>query len=104
VERFLRFFIDRHLLVNVLTLAVVVVGLTSASRMNVDGFPDAEMPRFIISAALPGASARDVETKVTIPIEEAIAEVDSLYTYYTVVTDNRSVTTVELDDAWHALT
>jgi multidrug efflux pump subunit AcrB len=98
VERLIRFFVQRHLLVNVITIAVVVVGISMVSRMNVDGFPNIDMPRFIVSASLPGASARDVETKVTIPIEEAISEVDSLNTYYTVITDNRSVTTIELDD------
>lgn len=98
MERFLRFFVERHLLVNVLTLAIVVVGIGSMLRMPVEGFPSVDMPRFVISASLPGASARDVETKVTIPIEEALAEIDSLYTHYTVITDNRSVTTVELDD------
>lgn len=98
MERFLRFFVERHMLVNVITLAVGVVGVASVMRMPVQGFPSIDMPRFVISASLPGASARDVETKVTIPIEDALAEVDSLYTYYTVITDNRSVTTVELDD------
>ena len=30
------------------------------------------MPIFSVSASLPGASARDVETKVTIPIEDEL--------------------------------
>ena len=98
MERLVRFFVERHLLVNVITAALVVVGLSAVLRMPVEGFPDVEMPRFIIGASLPGASARDVETKITIPIEEMLAEIDSLDTYHTVVTDNRSVTTIEMDD------
>ena len=98
MERFLRFFIERHLLVNVVTVAVLVVGVVSLIRTQVDGFPNVEVPRLVVTASLHGASARDVETKVTIPIEEALEEVDSLETFHTVITENLSITTIELDD------
>ena len=98
MERIIRFFVERHLLVNVLTAAVVVVGVMTAMRTHVEGFPTVDLPRFIITASLPGASARDVETKLTIPIEDALRDVDGLDSYSTVVTDNRSVTEVALDD------
>ena len=73
MERIVRFFVERHLLVNVLTLAVVVLGIGTMMRTNIEGFPEASLPRFIITATLPGASARDVETKLTIPIEDETA-------------------------------
>ena len=98
MERIVRFFVDRHLLVNVLTLAVVVLGVLSILRTNVEGFPEASMPIFMVSASLPGAAAQDVETKVTIPIEDELRDIDGLESFTTVVTDNRSVTTIELDD------
>jgi multidrug efflux pump subunit AcrB len=98
VERFLRFFVERHMLVHVLTVSVVLVGVLAAMRTNIEGFPSAQLPRFIVNAQLPGASARDVETKVTIPIEDELREVDGLDSFTTVITDNRSVTTIELDD------
>jgi multidrug efflux pump subunit AcrB len=98
VERFIRFFVERHLLVHVLTGTVILVGLLAAMRTNIEGFPSAQLPRFVIGAQLPGAAARDVETKVTIPIEEELREVDGLNNFTTVITDNRSMTTVELDD------
>ena len=96
MNRIVSFFVNRHLLVNVLTVSVIVLGLLAMMRTNVEGFPDASMPIFIVSAALPGASARDIETKITIPIEDELREVDGLESYTTVITDNRSVTTIEL--------
>ena len=57
-----------------------------------------DLPTFLISAQLPGASARDVEAKITIPLEEAISEVDGVLHYTTVITQNRSMTTVDLHD------
>jgi len=98
VERIVRFFVERHLLVNVLTLSVVVLGIGTLMRTKVEGFPEATLPRFIITATLPGASARDIETKLTIPIEDELRDIDGLESFTTVITDNRSVTDIELDD------
>lgn len=98
MERLIRFFVERHLLVNVLTLAVVMLGVLSLIRTNVAGFPEASMPIYSIQAILPGAAAQDVETKVTIPIEDELREIDGLDSFTTIITDNRSVTTVQLDD------
>jgi len=98
MERLVRFFVERHLVVNVLTSAVVVLGLLSMMRTNVEGFPQATLPMFLVSSSLPGAAARDVETKVTIPIEDELREIDGLESFTTIVTDNRSVTTIKLDD------
>ena len=98
MERIIRFFVERHTLVNIVTAAVIALGLLNLLNAKIEGFPQVDLPSFIITAQLPGASARDVEAKITIPIEEALEEVDGLLHYTTVVTQNRSVTTVELDE------
>lgn len=98
MERLIRFFVERHLLVNTITLAVVLLGLLAMLRTNVEGFPEATMPMFIVTGTLPGAAAQDVETKITIPIEDELRELDGLESFTTIITDNRSVTTVKLDD------
>lgn len=92
----IRFFVERHLLVNVLAVAVVVLAFYLSPSVSREHLPSVEMPRVIITARLPGASARDVETKLTIPIEEAIEDVDGIDEYYTTISDSVSVTTVEL--------
>ncbi len=98
MERLVRFFVERHLLVNVITLGVIVLGLLALLRTNVEGFPEASLPMYIVTASLPGGAARDVETKVTIPIEDELRDLDGLESFTTIVTDNRSVTTIKLDD------
>ena len=50
------------------------------------------------TSSLPGAAAKDVETKISIPIEDELREVDGLESFTTIITDNRSVTTVKLND------
>ena len=98
MERFIRFFVERHLLVNVIALAVIVAGLVSATRSNREGMPNVTMPILLVRVQLPGASARDIETEVTIPLEEAIEGIDGVDSFHTVINDNQSVTTVELYD------
>ncbi|MCG8589699.1 MAG: efflux RND transporter permease subunit [Proteobacteria bacterium] len=98
MEFLIRFFVRRHMLVHVLVLAVVVSGVLAASRAKLEGFPSTSMPIIMIRAQLPGASARDIETKIAIPLEEAIDTVDGITEYTTVINDNLSVTRVELVD------
>jgi multidrug efflux pump subunit AcrB len=92
----IRFFVERHLVVNVLAVTVVVLAFYLSPSVSREYLPSVEMPRVIITARLPGASARDVETKLTIPIEEAIEDVDGIDEYHTIISDSASVTTVEL--------
>ena len=58
MERLLRFFVDRHLIVHVIVLVTVVAGTLAATRMGRETFPNVTMPKLIVRATLPGASAR----------------------------------------------
>ena len=62
-------------------LAIVVLGLFSYQRMQVDQFPNIDLPVVVIAADYPGASPEIVESEVTKKIEEgvnAIAGVSAL--------------------------
>lgn len=96
------FFVRRHFLVHVIVAVAIVVGISSALGAQREGFPAVTLNQLVVTATLPGASAADVETKVTLPLEEAIAEVDGVDEYNSVVMDNVSVTTVEIYDDYSA--
>ena len=99
MEAIIRFFVRRHLLVHVITAVILVVGYRTITNTPRETFPDVTMNQLIVNAILPGASAQDVETKVTIPIEEAIDKIDGVKRHTTVITDQASLTAVEfLDD------
>lgn len=98
MERLIRYFVERHMLVNVLVLVVLGVGWFQASRSPRETFPNVTLPTLMVSAVLPGGSARDVETKVAIPVQDAVEELNGVQEFSTVVTDGASVTTVELSD------
>ena len=96
MQSLIAFFVDRHLVVNVLALTTVVLAIYFSQGVSREYIPAVEFPRFTIVATLPGASARDMETKVTIPIEEAVETVDGIEEYFTTISDSVSVTTVDL--------
>lgn len=102
MERFIRFFVERHLLVNVMAVGVVILGAVLIVDVPREFIPTIDTPIINIRASLPGASARDIETKITIPIEEAIDELDGVDKYHTIIADNISITTVELYDDFNS--
>ena len=53
-------------------LAIVVLGLFSYQRMQVDLFPNVDLPVVVITAEYPGASPEIVESEVTKKIEEGV--------------------------------
>ena len=100
MKALLQFFVERHLLVNVIAVGMLVLGYVSATSLQREFIPSVDTPILWITATLPGASARDMETKITIPIEEALEEVEGIDEFTTVISDNTSFTTVELLDSY----
>jgi multidrug efflux pump subunit AcrB len=94
------YFVRRHFLVNVMVAAVVLIGVWTALHSQREGFPAITLNQLIVTAQLPGASAAQIERDLAIPIEEAIAELDGVDKYHSVITDNLVITTVEIEDEW----
>ncbi|MFK8022275.1 MAG: efflux RND transporter permease subunit [Pseudomonadales bacterium] len=89
------FFLKRHLLVNVIAGSMVIFGLLSATSLQREFIPSFDVPIVFVTATLPGASARDIETKVTIPIEDALDDVEGIVESSTLISDSVSFTTIE---------
>lgn len=95
MERIIAFFAQRSLLVNLIAVATVVVGYWFAKDVPREYIPAVRSHVVFVNAQLPGASARDVETKITIPIEEAIESVDGIDSYMSSIGNGTSFTRVE---------
>ncbi|RMG27539.1 MAG: efflux RND transporter permease subunit [Gammaproteobacteria bacterium] len=78
---FIRFFIDRPLVTNLLLLLVAVAGVLGWRAMPEEMFPVVEKDVVRITTDFPGATPAEVERQVTQPIEEAfdgLAGVDAI--------------------------
>ena len=76
-------------------LAIVVLGLFSYQRMQVDQFPNIDFPVVVITADYPGASPGIVESEVTKKIEEAVNSIAGVNTLSSRSLEGQAVVIVE---------
>jgi len=78
MKKIIEFFIDKSLVVNLLTLIIIAVGITSAFTLQKDIFPSVDFDTILIRTSYPGSSSEDVEKLVTLSVERSLKEVDGL--------------------------
>jgi len=79
------------LIFGLLTLA----GLWGFNRLNIQSFPDLDVPTIIVSLRLPGASPSQLETEVVRKVEDSLATVNGLKHIYTNIMDGAVQMVVE---------
>lgn len=72
------FSVKNPVLVNLLMLAILVVGIMSAARLPLELFPSIKLELVSVTTVFPGASAEDVEKLVSIPIEDEINDISGI--------------------------
>ena len=77
--------------------ALVIIGLFAFTRLPVDLFPDIETNQLTVIVAYPGASASDIETNVTQPLENSLNTVENLKKLTSQSKDNMSLVTLEFN-------
>ncbi len=78
MEKIAKIFIERKMLVKVLVAAIFLYGTFTAFKIKQDAFPEMTFGQIVITTLYPGASARDVEMNVTVPIERELQEVSGV--------------------------
>lgn len=95
--RLIRFFSQKHLLVNLITIMVLIGGVITWNSTNKEEYPDITFNTVRISTVYSGASAEDVEFYVTKPLEEVLQGVDGVCRLTSTSSSGRSNIAVELD-------
>lgn len=92
------FSVSNPVLINILMVTVLVLGAISLIQLPQEQF--AEVPFFWVNVIVPypGVSAQDMETTVTIPVENAFAGIDRLKRISSTTSEGLSVVRVEFDD------
>ncbi len=60
------------------TLALVVLGLSGLARLGTDLFPDVSIPVVSVTIAYPGAAPGEVESLVTKPVEDQVVSLNGI--------------------------
>lgn len=78
-------------------VAIVVLGLFSLNKLPIDLLPKIETNTIMVMTTYNGASASDVETNVTRPLESSLNTVSNLKNITSTSKENRSVITMEFN-------
>ncbi len=79
------------------TIALIVFGLISYSRLGIEDDPDVEFPFISIYTVFPGADPETVELEITDTIEDEIATVSGIKNIYSASAENVSLIWIEFE-------
>jgi multidrug efflux pump len=89
--------VRRPVFATVISLLLIIFGLVSLDRLSTREYPDIDRPFVSISTNYNGASAAVIETKITQPIEDAIAGIEGILKIESESEDERSQVRIEFD-------
>jgi len=78
-------------------IAVVVFGIYSLVNLPIDLYPEIEFPAITVVTTYVGANAADIETNISVPVEDALNSVDKLNEISSISRDNISVVFAEFE-------
>jgi len=88
----------RRVTVTMFTLAVLLFGFVSLSRLKVNLLPDLSYPTLTVRVELPGSAPLEVENLITRPVEEAVGIIRNVRQVRSVSRSGQSDVTLEF--AW----
>jgi hydrophobic/amphiphilic exporter-1 (mainly G- bacteria), HAE1 family len=91
---FIRKLVYRPALVSVIYLIALMFGLFSYSKLPIDLLPDMQAPVVSVVTAYPGASALDVEDKISQPLEGSLGSLSDLKEISSISRENVSILTL----------
>ena len=91
------FSIKQKVLVNLITIAAIITGTIATLQMRREAFPPIEIDYAFVTTVYPGASPHEVEKLITIPIEDALKEIEGIDTFHSGSREGVSFIFIELD-------
>jgi multidrug efflux pump subunit AcrB len=79
----------------VLFAALMLLGIVSFTRMEVQDQPDIEFPMVIVSIAQPGAAPTEIETQITQRVEAAVRSIAGVSSLSSTASEGNSQTMIE---------
>ena len=80
----------------VLFVALMLAGLVSFSRMDVQGQPDIDFPVVVVNVSQPGAAPSELENQITQKVEAAVRTITGIEELTSQITEGNSTTVVQL--------
>jgi len=84
-------------LVILLVVAITAAGIASYTQLPRSLTPDIKIPLVIVTTVLPGAGSADVESLITLPIEDSVQSLQQIQTIQSTSTDSVSIVTIQFN-------
>lgn len=97
MSSFFRFFAERHKLATLLTVMVILLGISTLMSIKRDIYPEVDFGMMHVMTFYPGASPEDVELNVTNKIEDELKTVIGVDHFSSYSMENVSLIMVTLD-------
>ncbi|MCC6424140.1 MAG: CusA/CzcA family heavy metal efflux RND transporter [Phycisphaerales bacterium] len=98
LERLLKFSVEHRFLVVMLTVLAAGVGVWSVRQVAIDAVPDITSNQVQINTEYPALSPTEIETRVTYPVETALAGISGLKQTRSISRNGFSQVTAVFDD------
>jgi len=98
MEKLTRYFAENRLLVNLIIVLLFFLGIKSMLSSQKEGFPATAQNKVKINTVYPGASSRDVELNVTVPLEDELRDISNVKEILSTSREGISTITVIGDD------
>ena len=95
---FIGIFAQHSVAANLLMLIMLLAGVWGLSNLNVQFFPNFEVEVVTVQTAWSGASAEDVETSITVPLEQTLRTTDGLDNMTSTSSQGLSLITLEFPE------
>lgn len=104
LNRIIKFSLDNRLIVLLLSVVILMGGVFTLLRTEVDIFPDLNAPVVTVMTEAPGMAAEEVEKMVTYPVETAVAGALGVESVRSSSTTGFSVVNVQFSGSTEPLT
>lgn len=98
MKKLIEYFINKPLLVNLLTILILASGFISLRSINREGYPHVDWKILTITTIYPGASPEDIELSITIPIEDELKVLDGIKEFSSKSVENQSYIRIVLEE------
>ncbi len=99
IDAIIRFSIKNKALVIILTIALVIGGLFSMTKVNLDALPDITNNQVVVITTAPNLSTEDVEKYVTVPVELAMSNLPDVVEIRSISRFGLSVVTIVFEES-----
>ncbi|MDK3017093.1 efflux RND transporter permease subunit [Pseudodonghicola flavimaris] len=94
----IRFFVRHPVASNLMMILICVLGIAVVANIERETFPEFAASSVAVTVPYPGASARDVDEEICIPLEDALTGTAGLAEFDCLSMDGRGLATAEMQD------